>query len=125
MPMMRARGVKPWALAAASLATIIAAAPSFNPLALPAVIVPSACTTGLRRGQRLQRCGAGVFVGGEEDGVALFLRQSHRHDFGGGGHWPARLRLLLAGQSKSILRLAADAPLLRHIFAVCGMVSTP
>src|SRR3569623_118421 len=45
MPRMRARGVSPCAFAAASDATMSAAAPSLTPEALPAVTVP-----GLRNG---------------------------------------------------------------------------
>ena len=37
MPRIRARGVRPWRRTAASLATIIAAAPSLTPEAFPAV----------------------------------------------------------------------------------------
>ena len=40
MATMRARGVSPWAFMCCSLATIIAAAPSFTPEALPAVTTP-------------------------------------------------------------------------------------
>jgi hypothetical protein len=41
MPTTRARGVRPWRAAAASLASSSAQAPSLTPLALPAVTVPS------------------------------------------------------------------------------------
>ena len=47
MPTTRARGVRPYLAAMASLASSSAAAPSFTPLALPAVTVPSGRTTPL------------------------------------------------------------------------------
>jgi hypothetical protein len=47
MPTTRARGVRPWRPAAASLATSSAQLPSFTPLALPAVTLPSGRTTPL------------------------------------------------------------------------------
>ena len=49
MPTTRARGVRPWRAAAASLASSSAQAPSFTPEALPAVTVPSGRTTPLSR----------------------------------------------------------------------------
>ena len=45
MPMTRARGVRPWRAAAASLASSSAQAPSLTPDALPAVTLPSGRTT--------------------------------------------------------------------------------
>jgi len=47
MPTMRARGVRPWRVAAASLASSSAQLPSLTPLALPAVTVPSGRTMPL------------------------------------------------------------------------------
>ena len=81
---MRAIGVRPCFFAAASEATISAAAPSLTPEALPAVTVPPS------------RNGVGSFASAssvvpargcssfdDDDRVALALRDGHRRDFPG------------------------------------------
>ena len=87
------------------------------PEALPAVTVPALSNAGLQARERL---GAGLLVdelvGGEDDRVALLLRDRERHDLVlEAAAFLRRRRLLLRGEGERVLLLAADLVLLGHV----------
>ena len=110
MPSTRARGFRPCAFTASSLARMMAAAPSLTPEALPAVMVPGLRTIGLSLA-RLSSVvsGADVLVLVDDDRPGFAARRLHRHDLlgkiaGRGGFAGALLR----AQRKSVLILARN-----------------
>ena len=87
------------------------------PEALPAVTVPSFLKAGAQLAQTFQGgLGADVLVGVEDDGVALALRDDHRHDLGLElAVLDGRAGLALAVVADLVLHLAGDAVLLGHV----------
>src|SRR5471030_1263437 len=66
--------------------------------------------------QRLDGGRARMLVLREDDGIAFFLCQRHRHDFIVEAAFADRLRrLILAGQRKAVLVGAADAEIVGHV----------
>src|SRR5580765_1221059 len=98
---MRASGVRPSCLARCAVITTTPAAPSLRPEALPAVTDPALS-------KARQRLGAGLLVdelvGGEDDRIALLLRDRERHDLVlEAAAFLGRGRLLLRSQRERIL----------------------
>ena len=115
-PTTRARGVRPLRFAASSEATIIAAAPSLTPEALPAVTVPSRRTIGFNFASASTLVLRGCSSRSTTTGSPLRCGMLDRDDLGGE---PAivlrRGRLVLAAHGESVLILAAYLPFLRDV----------
>ena len=126
MPTTRARGVRPFLAAAASLASNKAQEPSFTPLALPAVTVPSGRTTplSLARASRLVSRGcssrlttmASPFFWGMVTGV---ISASKTPAFCAATAFIWLAKAMRSCASRSILKSVAT------FSAVSGMASTP
>ena len=126
MPTTRARGVRPCLAAALSLASSRAQLPSFTPLALPAVTVPSGRTTpfSLASASRLVSRGCSSWltrVGSPFfDGMVTGVISSAR--------WPAFCAATAFSWLARAMRSCASRSILKSVAtfsAVSGMESTP